>query len=304
MSTRGWYEYYVIDPSNGLQTLAMQFYKWGDATPENALCEYGKLHDMIEDSDGRLPVIWLYDLLREQLGSLYEHLPDHFSIAAFLFLIQRAYEETSPWNSYSFRDLDLPKEARADYRLGFEVGKAMVLNGFEPLHHSDPILDRVRFFVAVGHFVRPWKNYGLTWSVPRWLQYLTQITLQTEMGSIARDLGPSPCDISYIHRFFIWIDPKELFRIERLAIELCDHYGNDLFISLESEDHDEDNMEYERARSAELRQTIERLGVNLYSLRESAIDFTQNADRFWDPQAYEQPPLSGKYSHWIGNPDI
>ena len=290
MSTRGWYEYYVIDPSSGLQTLAMQFYKWGDATPENALCEYGNLHAMIKDSDGRLPVNWLDDLLREQLGSLYSHLPDHFSIAAFLFFIQRAYERTSGWDSYSFRNHDIPMEARADYRLGFEVGQAMVLNGFKPRHHPDPILDRVRFFVAVGHFVRPWENYGLSWSVLQWLQYLTQITLETDMGSIAGDFVFQQWDISYIYRFFIWIDSNEPFRIERLAIELCDSYGKDLFIRLESEDDDEDDMEYAQAQLAELRQTIERLGVKLYSLRESAIDFRQNVDRFWDPQSDEQPP--------------
>lgn len=291
MSTRGWYEYYVMDPSSGRRTLAMQFYKWGDAVPENALAEYEQLQDKIEEADGCLPVIWLDDLLREQLGPLYENLPDHFSIAAFLFLIQRAYEETSPWHSYSDRDLDLPREERADYRLGFEVGKAMVLNGFEPQRHSDPILDRVLFFIAVGHFVRPWKRYGSTWSVLQWLQYLTQVTLETDMGSIAGNRGLAPWDISYIYRFFIRIDPEQPFRIERLAIELCDRYGEDLFTSLESEDEDEESREYALAESAELRQTIERSDIDLYSLHQSGIDFRPNEDRFWDTQAYEQPPL-------------
>lgn len=291
MSTRGWYEYYVMDPSSGRRTLAMKFYKWGDAVPENALVEYEQLQDKLEDADGCLPVIWLDDLLREQLGNLYEHLPDHFSIAAFLFLIQRAYEETSLWRPYSDRDLDLPEEERADYRLGFEVGKAMVLNAFEPQRHSDPILDRVLFFIAVGYFVRPWKRYALTWSVLQWLQYLTQVTLETDMGSIAGDRGPAPWDISYIYRFFIWIDPKQPFRIKRLAIELCDRYGKDLFTSLESEDDDEESCEYALAESAELRKTIERFDIDLYSLRQSGTNFKPNEDRFWDTQAYEQPPL-------------
>ena len=132
---------------------------------------------MIKDSDGRLPVIWLDDLLRGQLGSLYSHLPDHFSTAAFLFLIQRAYEESSTLKLYSHQHRGIPKEARADYRLGFAVGHAIGLNGFKPDDHPDPILDRVLFFVATGHFVRPWENYGLTWSVLQWLQYITQITL-------------------------------------------------------------------------------------------------------------------------------
>lgn len=291
MSTRGWYEYYVLDPSTGLQTLAMQFYKWGDATPENALGEYEQLRKMVESSEGCLPVIWLDDLLREQLGVLYENLPDHFSIAAFLFLIQRAYEETSPWRVLDPNYLDLPKEERPDYRLGFEVGKAMALNSFEPKHHPDPILDEVRFFIAVGHFVRPWKDYGLVWSVLQWLQYLTQITLQTEMGSISGMIDPGRW-VSYTYRFFIWIDPNNPLRIERLAIELCDGYGKDLFTSLEStETDDEEHRAYALAESAKIRQQVEQLGVNLYSLRDSAVDFRQNEDRFWDHYAYEQPPL-------------
>ena len=29
MSTRGWYEFYVLDLDNSEMSLAMQFYKWG-----------------------------------------------------------------------------------------------------------------------------------------------------------------------------------------------------------------------------------------------------------------------------------
>ena len=42
MSTRGWYEYYVIEPTTNLRTLAMQFYKWSDAVPEHALEEWNR----------------------------------------------------------------------------------------------------------------------------------------------------------------------------------------------------------------------------------------------------------------------
>ncbi|SDW03943.1 hypothetical protein SAMN05421783_101183 [Thiocapsa roseopersicina] len=63
----------------------MQFYKWGDAVPEHALNEWHMLSDQIKNADGVLPVVWLDDLLRQQLGELYARLPTHFSVAAFLF---------------------------------------------------------------------------------------------------------------------------------------------------------------------------------------------------------------------------
>ena len=52
-----------------------------------------------------MPVIWLDDLLREQLGDTYPNLPGHFSLGAFLFLIQRANEERSRNEVIAVRDL-------------------------------------------------------------------------------------------------------------------------------------------------------------------------------------------------------
>lgn len=51
MSTRGWYDYYVIAPDPGTLSLAMRFYKWGDATPHNALCEYLLFRDQLREHD-------------------------------------------------------------------------------------------------------------------------------------------------------------------------------------------------------------------------------------------------------------
>lgn len=48
---------------------------------------------------------------------------------------------------------------------------------------------------------------------------------------------------------------------------------------------------YALAESAKLRQTIERFDIDLYSLHQSGIDFRSSEDRFWNTQAYEQPPL-------------
>jgi len=112
MSMRGWYEYHVIDPAANRRTLAMQFYKWGDAIPEHALDEWRMLSGQIDKAAGLLPVVWLDDLLRQALGEQYARLPAHFSVAAFLFLIQRAEEAQRSFNNWEFRDL--PKEERPD----------------------------------------------------------------------------------------------------------------------------------------------------------------------------------------------
>lgn len=290
MSTRGWYEYHVMDPKTNRRTLAMQFYKWGDAVPEHALDEWRMLREQIENADGLLPVVWLDDLLRQQLGELYARLPTHFSVAAFLFLIQRAEEEQSPLRNWGFRNL--PKEERPDYRLGFAVGKGMALAGFQPREYPDMLLDRVLAFIGAGHFVRPWRDYGLTWSVLQWLQYLTQVTLKEEMGSIAGDLQAPVWDISYRYRFFIWIDSTEPFKITRISVELCDRYGRDLFVELE--DHPEKaaiDAEYAREQANRLMDLMSEGHVDRFSLKEADETFQPDDDSFWGPDCHERPPL-------------
>lgn len=289
MSTRGWYEYYVIDPTSECMSLAMQFYKWGDATPENTLSEWQFLQGQIEQAQGRLPIIWLDDLLREQLHELYGGLPRHFSVGAFLFLLQRAAEELSPYRQSRY--WDLPKEQRPDYRLGFAIGEAMALNGVPVRAHPDPHLDRVLSFIAAGHLVRQWKDYGLKWSVLRWLQYLTQVTLETDMGSIAGDFNPPVFDISFIYRFFIWSRPNELFGIDRLAVDLCDSRGDDLLSRLRqgNDRNEEEEEEYDRRWADSLSRHIETLGVDTYSLTEARKGFAPIPDQFWGSRCYERP---------------
>lgn len=290
MSTRGWYEYHVLNPGTRQRSLAMQFYKWGDATPENALLEWKMLHEQIESSEGLLPVVWLDDMLREQLGELYDRLPEQFSVAAFLFLIQRANEERSPFKGWDYQKLE--KLDRPDYRLGFALGKAMGKNGFRPLEHSDPLLNDVLAFIAAGHFVRPWKEYALTWPVLRWLQYLTQVTLAHDMGSIAGGLV-APLDISYLHRFFIWVDPAEAFRIKRLAVELCGRDGSNLLATMENARRDDRlDVVSELELAAELRCQIAELGVDLCTMDDLAAEYSQAPDYFWGPSCHERPPLT------------
>lgn len=291
MSTRGWYEYYVIDPASESISLAMQFYKWGDATPENALSEWQFLQGQIEQAQGRLPIVWLDDLLREQLHDLYGSLPKHFPISAFLFLLQRAAEELSPYRRSRY--WDLPGEQRPDYRLGLAIGEAMALNGFPVRAHPDPYLERVLIFIAAGHFVRQWKDYGLKWSVLRWLQYLTQVTLETDMGSIAGDFNlPPRFDISFIYRFFIWSRPNELFGIDRLAVELCDNDGDDLLSGLrQGNDRNVEAQEADRHWADSLSRRIETSGIDTYSLISARQEFTSAPDQFWGSRCYERPEL-------------
>jgi len=44
-----------------------------------------------------------------------------------------------------------------------------------------------------------------TFSVLEWLQYLTQVTLEKNMGSIAGYYGSRPWEQTFLYRFFIWI---------------------------------------------------------------------------------------------------
>jgi hypothetical protein len=117
----------VVDTVRNTLTLAFQFYKWGDGGPENALAELVFLNDRIQSHQGQLPVVWLDDL-GDCRRIMYQIAKD-FSLAAFLFLLQRANEEGRRW--LTARSSKIPMEQRPDYRLGFATALAMALNGFE-----------------------------------------------------------------------------------------------------------------------------------------------------------------------------
>lgn len=290
MSTRAWYEYYVVDAARNDITLAFQFYKWGDGGPENALTELAFLNKKVHGHQGQLPAVWLDGLLREQLGELYPVLPDHFSLAAFLFLLQRANEEMHRWTPSEYSKM--PKEQRPDYRLGFAIGYAIAVNAFQPQRHIDPHLDRVLTFIATGHFVRPWKHYGLRLSVLQWLQYLTQVTFEKDMGSISGDFAVPRFDISFIHRFFIWTNPDAPDLIDRIAIQLCDCDGADLLsppptvAGAFGDDH-----AYQLKFADELTREIGRLGTETWSLSTALESFRMTPDHFWKLKNYERPAI-------------
>jgi hypothetical protein len=279
-----------VDPRRSSITLALQFYKWGDGGPENALAELAFLSEKAEAHHGLLPVVWLDDLLREQLRDLYLALPDHFSLATFLFLLQRSNEEIRRWTPPAYSRL--PEEQRPDYRLGFATGYAEAVNGFQPRRHTDPHLNRLLSFIAAGHFVRPWKHYGLRLSVLEWLQYLTQPTFENDMGSILGDFRIPYRDINFLYRFFIWSGPNAPFLIDRIAVELCDRNGADLLSTADSSASDPwSDPAYRLTLAEELSQEIHRLGADTYSLKAASECLRMNPDRFWKLQNYERPPL-------------
>lgn len=292
MSTRGWYEYYVINPENKKMSRAMQFYKWGDAVPENALAEWRFFHRYILEKSEELPIILVDDMLREQFSVLYDRLPEYFTLGIFLFFLQRAKEESAPYRHARWKYRNMPLKQRPDYRLGFAIGKAEVLSGLPKYQCSDPYLESVLFFIETGHFVRPWKNYALRFSALEWLQYLTQLTLETDMGSIAGNFTV-PFDINYIYRFFIWVDPANPLRIQKHSLELCNRHGDSLLAELHqniTNDMDEDELKY----LLDMIDKIENSSVDLFSLEAARKDFALMPDIFWSKNSFEYPQLSNE----------
>lgn len=271
MSTRAWYDYYIIDPESGTMTLSMRFYKWGDGTPENALAEYRLFRERLQQLGGQLPVAWLDRLLRDQLGDLHATLPPQFATAAFLFLLQRASDEEQRqfWHRHT------PPEERPDFHLRFALDEALTAKPFEIPPQTDPLLERVRRFLATAHTLRPWRDYGLRLDLLDWLQYLTQPTSSADMGAIAGDWEPA-WDINYRFRFFFWIDSQRPLRIGQMAIELCRRDGTDL---LSVTDANADEWECEQ-RDA-LREIVRASDINITSLAALQHDYATTPDRFW-----------------------
>ncbi len=291
MSTRGWYEYYVIDPTKGTLSLAMQFYKWGDATPQHALCEYTFFRNQLAEADGVLPIDWLDGLLREQLGDLHPGLPDTFATGAFLFLLQRAAELKHRERFLRWQ----PLEEWPEYHLRFALEEALAREPLDIQPHPDPHLERVRWFIAIARRFRPWRDYGLRLDVLSWLQYLTQPTRAADMGSLAGDFERA-WDSSYRYRFFFWQDNQhDPVRIERMAIELCDREGEDLLARLKAgPESDTESDEWKRREAEELEQSIRKEAILTASLATLQQQYPLVADDFWqfrerpDPESTRQ----------------
>lgn len=287
MSTRGWYEYYTINPDEKRMILSMQFYKWGDATPGNALCEWLFFKNKLEDVEGCLPVHLMDNMLKNQLKALYDELPENFAVAVFLFMLQRA-SEFLRYENWRWSSLDVPLKERPDYRLGYEIGIRRDRFPILP-DNTDEHIKTVVEFIETGNHIRPWKSYGLTFSVMEWIQYLTQVTLEKNMGSIAGSYD-RPWDHNFIYRFFIWISPKDRFKIDHIAIEPCTSNGGSLLSP--GLGRDEDEKESFQDIHKELSEKIDKNDITIYSLNEAEKEFELAKDKFWNIIDYEYPKLT------------
>ena len=236
-------------------------------------------------------------MLREQLQELYGTLPENFSVAVFLFMLQRASETLSHFEKWRWERLDVPLKQRPDYRLGYAIGKVIAIKNISKNEDMDAYIQAVMQFIIIGHYIRPWKNYGLTFSVVEWLQYLTQVTLERDMGSIAGSYEFS-YDLDYIHRFFIWVSPENPFKIDQIAIELCDIHGNNLFSSDIWGDESEIEDEYAQEKNKKLLCEIEKSEIKTFSLNEARKEFTLTPDKFWKISSYEYPELTDSVANF------
>lgn len=151
-------------------------------------------------------------------------------------------------------------------------------------------IQRIKEYIIIGEYIRPWKNYGLRFSVLNWLQYLTQVTLEKDMGSIC-GVTEDPGDCSFIYRFFIWIAPNNLFKINKIAIELCDDNGKNLFVPEVKNKKSKSDEDYHRADNETLLSEIQKSDIELFSLKQALKEFKLTPNSFWDIRGYEYPPL-------------
>jgi hypothetical protein len=226
-------------------------------------------------------------MLKGQLKELYDGLPENFAVAAFLFMLQRA-SEFMRHEDWRWSRLDVPLRERPDYRLGYEIGRRMDRFPVLP-DYTDKHIKTVVQFIGTGSHVRPWKRYGLTFSVMEWLQYLTQVTLQKDMGSIA-GFYDSPWDHSFLYRFFIWISPKDRFKIDHIAIEPCNSNGESLLSP--GIGRDEDEKDIFQAIYEEIYEKIDKYDIKIYSLKDAEREFELAEDNFWKIEHYEYPELT------------
>ncbi len=290
MSTRGWYEYYVIDLDTGHLYRPLQFHKWGDATPDNALHEYSFFKEKLDNHDCSEEIQNINDFLKGQLESMFKSLPPYFATAVFFFFLQRAWEKIHSFKKLKY--LDMPEEERPDYRLGFAVGQAEVLNPklARICRIDDEHIDLVNFFVNVGRFVRPWKSYGLQLSALSWLQYLTQDTFEADMGSIA-GFTESSWDEQFHFRFFFTLRSSKPCQVEKISIQLADRSGDDLLQQTNiAEGNTQKAGELTTLWCDNLQNIVHENNVDLFSLSEAERQFKPVTDDFWT-QPEEPPPI-------------
>lgn len=271
MSTRGWYEYYVINEKSKELSLALQFYKWGDAVPENAIDELQIFEGILKDLGKKLPIYLLDNMLKENLDDSYIHLPKYFSIACYFFFLQRAQEELSPIK-YMFRRLN--KDSDDNDPLSELVRLVKYVSDrkkYKIEMGTNNVANLAHIFIASGAVLKRWPPFSLRWTFLRWIHYLTEVKDVIDMGSIACDYRITG-DESYIYRFFFYIPDQFLEQeqpIEKISLEICDRSGNELLTELQAQIESEKNEENKEDLKKELtgiKKLIEDSKPELFSL--------------------------------------
>lgn len=257
MSTRGCYEYYVVDEGRKEITLALQFYKWGDAVPEFAieeLLELRRLRSALEV----IPVQHMRALLKNNLGAAFPQLFPALPLAAYFFLLQRAAEdEHSFWFQRRYREL--PQEERPDHQVGLAVGKAKGASRHRLPASKDPVVRRAHSSISVGTFLRRWSDCSKGMNFLRWLHFITMLTEELHMGCIAGDYQ-APFDISFCYRVFFHVPELAMADqvVSRIEMELCSDRGRSIL------SRGDDTLDKTERR--ELKEQIQRTGFEQASL--------------------------------------
>ena len=176
----------------------------------------------------------------------------------------------------------MPKEERPDYQYGYQIGRAIGRYGFPQNDEDDKFIGWANCFVAAGKYVRPWADYALRLNVLQWIQYLTQDTLELDMGSIAGSFS-ADFDISFIYRYFVFVSERGSHQpIEDIRLQLCDRAGTDLLSGEPSRKWSSENIEgwYEEMR-AKLMQGFTKAGEQPYSLEEALKSYEMVPTPFW-----------------------
>lgn len=283
MSTRGWYEFYVLEEKTSQIFLPMKFYKWGDATPHNAIIELNTLKDIIGSCNNTVFVEPLEKMLKEQLVELFSELPKAFHLGCYLFFLQRACEEYRRWNRiyYSLRS----EEDREDYQFGFTLGQALIKENYKLEKHENDYVNWANMFVATGAVVRKWNSSCSRMGFLSWIQYLTQVKDEIDMGSIAGH-KEAPFDISFIYRFFFVVPEfSRKQRITDIKIELCDQYGKNIIeawkSTIEDETVDEYGKKYTQEELQDLEQLIENNKIELLPLKRALESNKMHYSLMW-----------------------
>jgi hypothetical protein len=123
----------------------------------------------------------------------------------------------------------------------------------------------------------------------QWIQYLTQDTLELDMGSIAGSFSMND-NIGFIYRFFIFTSGRELHQpIENIRLQLCDRARNDLISGEPGNSWFSENLEgWYQELKAKLLQGFTKTGEQPYSLEDALKSYEMVPTPFWSVHFTEE----------------